>query len=457
MTKLALLVAAAFFMEFLDASILTTALPRMAETMKVAAVDLNIGVSIYSLMIAVFILPSSWLVNRFGARVIFTSAIILFTLSSILCGFANSPVFFIAARALQGLGGALMVPVGRLLVLRTTPKPGILRAIAILTWPSLTAPLIGPPLGGYLADYFSWRAIFFVNVPLGIIGALLALRWIPKLEMEPAKPFDTVGFLLAGGALGAALMGLDQLAANDGALRALGLGAFAALCAWGFARRLATHPHPIVDARPLAYPTFRLSLTGGTLARTLISAVPFLLPLMFELGLGRDALSAGLTLTPLFLGNIGIKPFTTPILRFCGFRGVLIVNAGIQAATMFACALISPATPPVLIVVLLAVSGASRSMHFTALNSLPFSDVAPQEMSMASLIFSASFQAGLAFGIGLAAALIKIGAIVAPNPELSRFHFAFVGLGVLMLVAMANHARLARDAGVSVLGAKAAR
>jgi MFS family permease len=314
----------------------------------------------------------------------------------------------------------------------------------LLTWPGLTAPLLGPPLGGFLAETISWRAIFFVNLPLGLAGAVLAWAWTPRLDPAAPRPFDLAGFLYAGVGLGAALLALD---ANG--LRALGLAALAIAAGLGFVRHLKYAAHPILDFAALRHPTFRLSLTGGTAARMLISAVPFLLPLMFQLGLGFDAVRAGLTVTPLFVGNIGIKPFTTPILRRWGFRRTLIVNAGLQAATMFACAGLDAATPPALLAALLVVSGASRSLHFTALGTLPFADVTPAEMNMANLIYSASFQAAFAFGVGLAAALLKLGGLVAVAP-LGPFRFAFIGLGALMLAVMASHARLAREAGVAV-------
>jgi predicted MFS family arabinose efflux permease len=444
MTRLALLIAATFFMEFLDATILTTALPKMAASMGVAPIDLSVGVSIYSLTIAVFILPSAWLVDRLGPRAMLTGAIILFTLSSALCGLSTTPWAFIAARALQGVGGAFMVPVGRLVVLRTTPKGGILRATALLTWPGLTAPLVGPPLGGILTEALSWRAIFFVNVPLGVVGAILACAWVPPIDPSPRKRFDALGFGLAGIALGAALLALD--AEPFGALALFVIALAAGLAFW---RHLGRVADPIIDFGPMRHIAFRLSLTGGTAARMLISAVPFVLPLMFQLGLGFDAMRAGFTVTPLFVGNIGIKPFTTPILRSFGFRHVLIVNAALQAATIFACAAIGRDTSPALVATLLIVSGASRSMHFTALGTLPFADVEPREMNMANLIYSASFQAAIAFGVGVAAALMKLGGLVTASP-LGPFRFAFIALGLMMLAAMLSHASLPRDAGEAV-------
>ncbi len=452
MTRLALLVAATFFMEFLDATILTTALPSIARSFGVAPVNLSAGVSIYALTLAIFILPSAWAVDKFGARTVLTGAIALFTLSSALCGLSTAPWFFIATRALQGVGGAFMVPVGRLVVLRTTPPSGILRATALLTWPGLTAPLVGPALGGFLAQNLSWRAIFFVNLPLGLIGLILAWAWTPTLTAGEARPFDGRGFVLAAVALGALLLALDAESA-----RAAALALVAAAAAWGFVRHVRAAAHPIVDFRPFRRRSFRLSLTGGTAARAIISSVPFVAPLMFQLGLGFDATRAGLALTPLFLGNIGVKPLTTPILRRWGFRRVLIVNAALQAATLFGCAAFGPQTPAAWVAALLCVSGASRSMHFTALSTLPFAETPAEEMSMANVIFSVSFQAAFAFGVGVAAALLKLGGLVTPAP-LGPFRFTFVALGLAMLAAMLSHARLARDAGAAVTeraGAKA--
>ena len=444
MNRLALLVAATFFMEFLDATILTTALPKMGQSLHARPVDLSIGVSIYALTLAIFILPSAWAVGRFGARRMFTGAIVLFTLSSALCGFSTSAWFFVAARALQGVGGAFMVPVGRLVVLRTTSKSDILRATALLTWPGLTAPLIGPPLGGFLAEHWSWRAIFYVNLPLGLVGALLAWAWTPALGEGEPQPFDARGFALAAAALGAMLLALDA----EG-WRAAALALVAVAAGWGFARHLKGAAHPIVDFRPLRRASFRLSLTGGSAARAIIGCVPFLLPLMFQLGLGFDAARAGLTVAPLFVGNIGIKPFTTPILRQWGFRRVLLVNAALQAATLFACAAIGPQSPMVWIAILLCVSGASRSTHFTALATLPFAETPPEEMGMANLLYSAAFQASFAFGVAIAAALLKLGGLFAAAP-LGPFRFAFVVLGLAMFAVMASHARLAGDAGAAV-------
>jgi MFS family permease len=443
-TRLALLVASTFFMEFLDATILTTALPAMAKSFGAAPVDLSAGVSVYALTLAIFILPSAWAVERFGARVLFTGAIVLFTLASALCGLSTSARFFIAARALQGVGGAFMVPVGRLVVLRTTPKSGILNATALLTWPALSAPLLGPALGGYLAEHVSWRAIFYVNLPLGVLGAALAYAWTPALERGAARPFDARGFALAALTLGGALLALDASGARAAALAALALAAGAGF--WRHARRAA---HPIVRFAPFRRASFRRSLIGGSAARMIISSAPFVLPMMFQLGLGFEATRAGLMVTPLFVGNIGIKPFTTPILRRWGFRRVLVANGVLQAATLAACAGLTAEAPWAYVAPLLCLSGASRSLHFTALGTLPFADVTAEEMGMANLIFSASLQASFAFGVGAAAALLRLGGLVAAAPA-GPFRFALVALGLAMLAVACDHARLSSDAGAAV-------
>ena len=278
----------------------------------------------------------------------------------------------------------------------------------------------------------------------GVVGALLAWAWTPALEGGETQPFDARGFALAAAALGAMLLALDAEGARAAALALVALAA-----GWGFVRHLNSAAHPIVDFRPLRRASFRLSLIGGSAARAIIGCVPFLLPLMFQLGLGFDAARAGLTVAPLFVGNIGIKPFTTPILRQWGFRSVLLVNAVLQAATLFGCAAIGPQSSPLWVAVLLCVSGASRSMHFTALGTLPFAETPPEEMGMANLLYSAAFQASFAFGVAIAAALLKLGGLVAAAP-LGPFRFAFVTLGLAMFAVMASHARLAGDAGAAV-------
>ena len=447
-------------MEFLDGTIITTALPRMALSLHTDPVDLHVGITAYLLTVAVFILPGGWAADRWGARRVFAGAIATFTIGSALCGLADDVPSFVAARIVQGLGGAMMVPVGRLTVLRTTEKSGLLRAIAILTWPGLSAPLLGPPLGGFIAEHTSWRYIFFVNIPLGIIGYIAALRLVPALRDTARKPFDFVGFSLGAILLAAATSSLDLLGHDHppllttAALAALAVAAAAALI-----RHVRHHPHPLPDPAPFRTTTFRLTMTTGTSMRVLISAMPFLLPLMFQLGFGMDPFRAGLLVLALFAGNLGIKPLTSPIIRHFGFRTTLVANGLLQAGTMLACAALTPATPIPAILALLALSGASRSLQFTSLSSLAFADVPQPSMSTANTLFSVAFQLGIGLGVAVGAILLRGAALAlgqAGPPSAAAFSWSFVLLAVLMVCSALAGLRFAADAGAVVSGRTAA-
>lgn len=459
MNRLALLVASAFFMEFLDGTIITTALPSMARSLGTTAVDLHVGITAYLLTVAVFILPGGWVADRFGARTVFTGAVAVFTAGSVLCGLADTVGGFVAARVVQGLGGAMMVPVGRLAVLRTTEKRDLMRVTALLTWPGLTAPLLGPPLGGFMAEHLSWRWIFLVNLPLGLAGAGMALRLVPRLVGE-RRPFDGLGFGLGAALLLCAMGAIDLL--GRGAVPWVAVASLAgAACVAGLLlrRQMRRHPHPMLDPSPLRVATFRMVMTDGTGVRVLISTMPFLLPLLFQLGFGLDAVRAGLLTLALFAGNIGMKPLTSPILRRYGFRGVLVGNGLLQGATMLACATLTPATPTAAVVALLVVSGASRSLQFTAFNTLAFADVPKPVMSAANTLFSVAFQ--LAIGLGVAVGAVALRAsghfLGEDAPSLATFHGAFVTIGALTAVTALAGLRLAGDAGALVSGRPADR
>ncbi len=449
----ALIVAGTFFMEFLDGTVIATALPAMAADFHQPAVALSIGISAYLLTLAVFIPLSGWMADRHGTRDVFLAAIAIFTGASMLCGLCDGLWPFVAARVLQGLGGAMMVPVGRLTVLRTTEKSALVGAIALLTWPALAAPVLGPPVGGLLTTYASWRWIFYLNVPLGLLAIGLSAALMPNLRQEARRRFDTIGFLLSGLAL-ALLMEGTELVSGDGpgwaAPLVLLAGAGLGVVAVRHGLRAAA---PMLELSALLVPTFLATVTGGTVFRITIGTVPFLLPLLFQIGFGLDAFQSGLLVLATFLGNIGMKPFTTAVMRRFGFRTTGLATGLLAAVSMALCAVLYPWTPvPVLVVVLFA-GGLTRSMQFTVLNTLAFVDIPSPRMSAASSLASVAQQMSVGMGVALGAALLHLVAWRHGGaPSLTDFHIAFVMVAVIMLAGLPSFLRLPAGAGCEVSG-----
>ncbi|MBZ0056750.1 MULTISPECIES: MFS transporter [unclassified Leclercia] len=452
----ALLVAGAFFMEFLDGTVIATALPDMAKSFGVQAVDLNIGISAYLITLAVLIPASGWIADRFGARKVFTLALAIFTLASVLCGLATSVDQFVAMRVLQGMGGALMVPVGRLAVLRTTPKHLLITAIATLTWPALVAPIIGPPLGGFITSYANWRWIFFINVPLGLIAIVLALRIIPDIYEETRRPFDTPGFIATSVAMVSLVYAMEMMGAEQVnttiTLALLAIGMVTMIYALRHFRRA---EWPMIRLDALQVPTFRVTMFGGSLFRASISAVPFLLPLLFQVGFGMDAFHSGLLVLAVFVGNLTIKPATTPLLRGLGFKKLLLINGALNVLALLACAFLTPQTPVWVIMLILYFGGVFRSIQFTAISTLAFADVPSPQMSYANTLFSTATQLAVGLGITLGAIGIRIGELFSELlgmeslPGIS-FRLAFVAIALVCLLGMVDTLRLVKDAGSAV-------
>ncbi|MGC4028491.1 MAG: MFS transporter [Steroidobacteraceae bacterium] len=443
-TALTLLVAGTFFMENLDATVITPAIPAMAGSFGVQPVDLNIGVSAYMLTLGVFIPISGWAAERFGARRVFAFAIALFTFASLLCGLVASLPQFVATRVLQGIGGALMVPVGRLVVLRETPKEDLVNAIAVLTWPALVAPVLGPPLGGLIADHGDWRWIFWLNLPLGAFALLLAGRIVPMLERKPDKAFDWPGFLLTGSGVFCLMAATEILPQPHAAWgTAVALLAVGVVLMTASVRHLRRAARPMLDLAALKLPTFAATVWGGSLFRMGVSAVPFLIPLMFQIGFGFDAFSAGMMLMAVFAGNLAMKTVTTRVLQRFGFRPVLVVNGLINAALIGACALFGRQMPLPLICAVLFLGGMARSMQFTALSSIAFSDVPQAQMPHANTLFSTVFQLAMGLGVALGAIAWRIGESIAPGADAATpFRIAFLVVAAVSLLAVADVLRL---------------
>ncbi|HBT1426721.1 TPA: MFS transporter [Klebsiella pneumoniae] len=452
----ALLVAGAFFMEFLDGTVIATALPDMARDFGVTAVELNIGISAYLITLAVLFPASGWIADRFGARAIFTLALAIFTLASVFCGLSTEVHIFVAMRILQGVGGALMVPVGRLAVLRTTPKHQLIKAIATLTWPALVAPIIGPPLGGFITRYASWHWIFFINVPLGLAAIILSLRIIPDIRETERRSFDLSGFITTSVAMVSLVTAMERLGDRQPqiwptlALAALGFG-----CLLYSIRHFRRAAAPMVRLDALQVPTFRVTMYGGSLFRASISAVPFLLPLLFQVGFGMDPFHSGLLVLAVFVGNLTIKPATTPLIRWLGFRRLLLINGALNVCSLLACALLTPQTPVWAIMLILYLGGVFRSIQFTGVSTLAFADVPAAQMSDANTLFSTASQLAVGLGITLGAIGIRLGEQVGDWLHLTElpgisFRLSFVFIALICLVGMIDSLHLAKTAGSSV-------
>jgi EmrB/QacA subfamily drug resistance transporter len=456
-SSIAVLVAGAFFMENLDGTVIATALPQMAQSFHVGPVSLNVGMTAYMLTLAVFIPISGWIADRFGARTVFGGAIAVFTVSSIFCGLSNGLAEFVTARVIQGIGGAMMVPVGRLVVLRSTEKQHLLRATAFITWPGLVAPVLGPPLGGFITTYATWRWIFFLNVPLGLIGIVLSALWISNNREDRNRPFDWTGFVSSAVACATLMYGLELVGQQPTPwLEIVLLLSLSFATGWLMVWHSGRHPTPLISLSSLRIRTFAVTIWGGSLFRIAISVIPFLLPLLFQIGFGLSAFRSGLLVLAVFAGNLGMKTVTTPVIRRFGFRKVLLVNGLLTALSLFACAFLTPEMPTPVIVVILFFGGLCRSMQFTSLNTLGFADIPSGQMSAATTFASMVQQMTMGMGVAAGAIALRIAALLRhgspSNPTIPDFHLAFVLIGLVALVSVLDFLKLEATAGGVVSG-----
>jgi EmrB/QacA subfamily drug resistance transporter len=449
------IIGAALFMQTLDATVIANALPTMARSLQVDALTLSLAITSYIISTAVFLPVSGWMADRFGARTVFASAIATFALSSLICGVAQNLPELILGRIIQGAAGALMTPVGRLVLLRTVPKAELVRAMSYLTMPALLGPVLGPPLGGFIVTYSSWRWIFFINLPMGILGVILTRLFVPNIRETDAAPLDRRGFVLTGLGLAGLVYGLDNLGKSLLPLPfvlAMLMGGIACLAL--YVRHAQSRPDAIVDLRLLRQPTFLAATAGGLFSRLAIGASPFLLALLFQLGFGMSAFAAGLLTFVSAAGALVMKATAPPIIGFFGFRRILIANTLITGLVFMGYALFRNDTPHWIIIATLLVGGFFRSLQFTSLNTLAFADIPHALMSRASSLSSIGQQLARSFGVGLAALLVQWVQARHQSVDLTTADIApaFAIIGAISMLSMLFFLPLAADAGDSISG-----
>ncbi|HEY6431843.1 MAG TPA: MFS transporter [Acetobacteraceae bacterium] len=451
----ALIVASAMFMEQLDGTVLATALPAMAHSFGTAPLRMNIALTAYLLTLAMFIPASGKLADRYGSRTVFRAAIGLFTLGSILCGLSQSLPFLVAARMLQGTGGALMSPVGRLVMIRACSKSELVSAMAWLMIPATIGPILGPPVGGFIVTYLSWRWIFFINVPIGLAGIVLVTFFIDEMREPTKTPFDGLGLMLSGTALACLMFGIEMASRGGGSLPftggLVGGGIVASLLYWRHARRTR---HPILDFRLMRIPTFRFSVISGSFSRIGAGATPFLLPMMLQLGFGYTAAQSGMVTFAGSVGSLLMRLVAPRLIREIGFRNVMTWIGLLATVLLAACAGLRPSWPSVAVYGLLLTFGFFQSLMFMAYNTIAYADVPREDISAATSFYSTIQQMALSLGIAFSAATLAASVAMDGHarPTNADFTVAFLVIGAVAMVAPAISSGLDRHAGAEMSG-----
>jgi EmrB/QacA subfamily drug resistance transporter len=448
-----LIVAVALFMENMDSTIIATSLPAIASDIGARPLALKLAITCYLLSLAIFIPVSGWTADRFGAKTVFRTAICVFMVGSIGCALSSSLGDFVIARFVQGIGGAMMSPVGRLVLVRTIEKRALVAAMAWVTIPALVGPLIGPPVGGFLTTYATWHWIFLINLPIGLIGIVLVTRYIDNLRAESPPPFDFAGMVLVGVGMGGLAFGLSILGLNlmpfAYELALIGVGALSTIGYIVYALRV---PMPVLDLSLFKIATFRASVAGGFVFRIGIGALPFLLPLMLQLGFHMTPFQSGMITFVTALGAMGMKAATAFILRRFGFRTVLTVNALVSAAFLAVIGLFTIDTPVIVMMIVLGIGGFVRSLEFTSINTIAYADLEPGRMSRATPLVSVAQQLSISTGVAVGAMIVEVVSAAHGHAEAmaSDFSTAFYTVSLIAAAAALIFWQMPHDAGAEM-------
>ncbi|AQS40908.1 MAG: MSF transporter [Candidatus Tokpelaia hoelldobleri] len=456
MRILPLVLAVALFMENMDANVISTSLPAIASDLDTSPIALKLALTSYLVSLAVFIPVSGWMADRFTARRIFRIAIGVFMAGSLLCAASSSLSAFVGARFLQGIGGAMMSPIARLLLVRSTPKADLVLAFSWLTIPALVGPVVGPPIGGFITTYSSWHWIFLINIPIGILGIIMASIHLPRDESIIIRPLDWPGFFLSGLGLSGFIFGLS-LISLPALPQWLGftMTFTGILCGLAYIAHAKRTRHPLLDLRLLQNTIFRISITGGNLFRLGIGALPFLLPMMLQLAFGLTPIQSGLITFISAVGALGMKFGVNRVFHRFGFRRILLIGTLLSAAFIAINGLFTLATPYVLILAPLLFGGFLRSMVFSGVNALAYADLAQEDISQATPILAVAQQASIALGVAIAGMVLELCLLTHPESlQLRDFHIAFFVVGGLSALAFLVFYRLPQNAGYQLAETK---
>lgn len=453
----ALIVASAMLMENIDATVLATALPTMARDFGVDAPAMSIALTSYLLSLAIFIPASGKIADRFGSRTVFRSAIFVFVVGSILCAIAPTLLLLVLARLLQGIGGAMMMPVGRLVLMRSVERKDMVSAMSWLLVPALIGPIVGPPFGGFIVTYLDWRWIFYINVPIGIIGMIFVSIYIDEIKTDTSGSFDFVGFVLSGISLGSLLFGFELSSHAGQGSFSIFLIATGLLLGIAYLRHARNHPSPILDFSLMKVPSFGCSVIAGSLTRITQGAQPFLLPLLFQIGFGLSAATAGQIVISTALGSLFMKPIAKAVFRRIGFRTSLIVNGVIGTIGYGLCAAFRPDWPMPVIFIILVLSAFFMSFQFIAYNTIAYDEISQERMSSATSFYTTFQQLMLSLGICVGALALhgSMGLNGNDEPALGDFSIAFAVVTLISLTATIWNLRFAPNAGEEISGYKA--